>query len=198
MQEIQINYTLEEVKARIKDKYRLIYSTGGCRREGDTSLMTYKFVVSGYSVETTSYASTHTALTTDNFLLSITLYESSYGLMTFDDYFGLHVGSFETVKDVLSQLPTSTQEELIALSWLNHNPAPLLEKLSRVFNATSSVIEGYTKDINLAEEMLVNAHHSMKKQPKAMFTSSWLRLDHWKPLLSRMPWLKSCLEKEEK
>lgn len=198
MIQIKVNYTLEEVIAYAKEGGKtLLQANSTCRGVNDTSLLTANIVCSDRLRGATDYASTYTALTSDNYLLNVLWLGGRYGVDTTDAHFGLHVGGFETVKDVFSHLPTGVQNELIALDYLNHNPEPLMAKVSRVLDCNKVILDSYQKDIGLAEEMLVNSHHNMKKVPKEVFTKAWLSKEHWGSLLARMPWFKGQLEEGE-
>ena len=66
------------------------------------------------------------------------------------------------------------------------------DAITKVLEAGADVIMEQQQVISDGDEMLANAHHNMKKQPKAMFSKAWIK----RKTIGRFPWLKSCLEEE--
>ena len=101
--------------------------------------------------------------------------------------------SFTKVEDVFKVLPSDCQDELRAKDWLAYNPEKLVAMFTQVLGASRDLLVKKDKALGEADEMLANAQHNMKKQPKEMFSKSWLRKRRF---LNSLPWFKSILEKE--
>lgn len=198
MKEIEVSYTLQEIYEHIDDNdYEILVRTKTCRGVDENELLTSKIVIAD-GTNISDYATTYTALTSDRYLVSVMVMGGSYGITVKDKYFGLHVGSFETVKQVFPLLSLSTQQELIAERYLACKPEQLVEKLGKVLSTTSEALQEYKQDVAQAEEMLVNAHHNMKKTSKELFSKAWGNKEYWERVLSKMPWFKSALDKTNK
>ena len=194
MKELKVDFTLEEIKLYIREqkRYTLNSMTSTPRSAGDSKLLKSQIILSESRVKSTSYVVTYTAWTKDNYLVTTTALASTYGQEVFNEYFGLSSGGFMKVVDLFYTLPEECRNELIAKEWLAKNPETLVNKLKLVLEAPVTIIEEQAKTISSTEEMLVNAHHNMKKIPKKTFTNAWSRWD----VLKKLPWFSECIEEE--
>ena len=191
MNEINVNYTSDDLVKYARDVEGFMTSS----KTSDTttkSLKTGTILISNCVSEKATIA-TFVAYTTDNYLITTTIMSSSYGQSLRDKYFGISTTGHVSVDAAFRTLPTSLQNKLIAKEWLAANPELLLSKVSEVFDASKRVIKDQQSTISNVEEMLVNAHHNMKKSPKEMFTKAWLK---WE-VLDVLPYLKKTLKGEK-
>ena len=192
MKEIKVNYTLEEIKAYVEESSYTSNSSYTCRTNNSDKLLTGSFILVDKHARSVSNVVTYTALTSDNYLVSTQIFETSYGATINHEYFGLATSYNFKTEVIFNTLPKSCREELIAKEWLARNPETLINKLQSVLNAPVAIIEDQDKTIARTEEMLVNAHHNMKKVPKKAFTSAWSRWD----VLKKLPWFSKCIKDE--
>lgn len=195
MEEIKVDYTLEEIRNFIKDPdtcYEISGFSSTCRFDDDNRLLTASFILTTKSIKADTYIATYTALTKDNYLVTTIVLRDTYGQEVFNPYFGKSTTGSHKTSTLFYDLPKRCQDELVAKNWLARNPATLVEKLKSVLEAPTYIIKEQEKVISLTEEMLVSAHNNMKKQPKKLFTIAWRNWD----VMKHLPWFKSVLDKE--
>ncbi len=192
MKEIKVDYTAEEIREYAKDKYTLVCSNHTSSGSED-ELRTGTLTLMGRGVKASAYISTFVAHTKDNYLITTTVYERSYGSLCKSEYFGFNTSGCLPLSTVFTELPEDCQNELRATQWLAKNPAKLVDKFNQVLNASAETISSQSKDLARTEEMLVNAHHNMSKKTKAVFSGVWSRWDIIKE--GKLPWFSDCLNK---
>ncbi len=193
MNEIKVNYTLAELKAHVDSRYNVISRSNAHRSSSsEDELLTASIIITGTNVSITAYVSTFVAHTTDNYLVTTTLYQTSYGAMCKDKYFGVNTSTLLSLRSVFSTLPADCQDELRATEWLAKNPKKLVDKFSQILNVSASLLESNQRDIADIEGILVNAHHNMKKSAKSNFSIAWSKWNIVKA--GKLPWFAKCLK----
>jgi len=202
---LKVDYTLEEISQYVLDKV----NKGDCisqssstprkvNKYGEDKILKASFQLVGKNITSEANVKSYIAFTKDNYLVYTTIIEDSYGLEDKSKYFGLCNQFFSAkAENLFLMLPESLQNEVIATQWLAHNPKNLGDKVNQVLSVASKCLEEKDKVIDTAQDMLVNAHHNMKKSPKELFTRSWLGGEYFEKVIKCMPWFKSCLEKGE-
>lgn len=202
---IAVNYTLEElyqhVASKVKKGNYLSQDSSTPRKQNgynEDKILKASFQLVAKGITTEAYVKNYIAFTKDNYLVYTTIIDYSYGLEDKSKYFGVcNQFHHSRVENLFLMLPKALQNEIIAKEWLAHNPKSLGDKVNEVLNISSKCLEDKNKVIATAEDMLVNAHHNMKKSPKELFTRSWLGGNYFEKVINTMPWFKSCLEKGE-
>ena len=200
---LKVDASLEQIKYYVagrKEKGDITFSSLTPREvngyEDDRILKASFYIVDKYVTEDAKVKN-YICLTSDNYLVFTTHIVKTVGVESKSEVFGLcSQDCFTKFGNLFKTLPEGLQSELIATEWLAHNPSSLGKKVDQVLNMTSNSLESKTKDLKLAEEMLVNAHHNMKKKPKELFTKVW-KGEYFEKALKVMPWFKSCLDKGE-
>lgn len=202
---LKVDYTLEEISLYVAEKVKkgnCVSQSSSTPREankyGEDKILKASFHIVSSSVSSNSFFKSYVAFTKDNYLVYTTIIEDSYGIEDISKYFGLCNQCFSNkAENLFLMLPESLQNEVVATQWLAHNPKNLGDKINQVLSVASKCLEEKDKVIDTAQDMLVNAHHNMKKSPKELFTRSWLGGEYFEKVIKCMPWFKSCLEKGE-
>ena len=193
MQDIKIEFTLEEVTAFIDStRYKRLHSANTCRISNSEELLAASFMLEGHDVTADTYLTNYTALTSDNYLVTTIIVESArYGRWIKHPHFGFG-GSGSPLTTMFSAIPMKLQDEVTAVRWLAKTPKRLSDAITKVLEAGADTIREQQQVISDGDEMLVNAHYNMKKRHKAMFSKAWLK----RKTIGCFPWLKRCMEEE--
>lgn len=199
----KVNLTLGQVKEYVdgkKEKGCVVYHTSTPRQQNgyeEDVILKASFYMIDKNVSFKSKIKHYTGLTLDNYLIHTTYIVDDIGCENKSEVFGTcYQELYMELGNIFKVLPEDLQNEVVALEWLAHNPTTLGQKVDQVLKMSSMCLESKDKDIHVAEEMLVNAHYNMKKNPKEVFTKAW-KGKHFEKVLKVMPWFKSCLDKEE-